>query len=193
MRDYADARARASHLEGMLDAIDEPAFLTTPRARIVWMNAAAEKLLCEGGALCLSGATLKLRTAQADHFSRTCRDAGCGRASVMVFREPRNGLSRLRFAPVASQGRSLVAIFVKSEGGATREADQRTHLMETFGLTLAEYEVAKLLSSGSTPSEIASERGTALTTVRSQLSSVFQKLGVSNQAQAVAALNPMLD
>jgi DNA-binding CsgD family transcriptional regulator len=58
----------------------------------------------------------------------------------------------------------------------------------TFGLTVAESEVAAGLADGSSPQEIAEERGVAVGTVRVQLKRVFEKLGVRRQAEAVRLL-----
>lgn len=185
MRDYAVAEAKASHLESMLDGLDEAAFLLTPRAQIVWMNAAAEAELSRSDPVFASQGRLALRSHQADRFARTCHEAADGQARVMSLTDRSGRHVRLRFAPVTRKEHSLVAFFLQHV-----VAGRRAELIDTFDLTEAECDVAGLLSAGLTPSQIARRRGTAISTVRSQLASVFMKLDAANQVQAVAALKP---
>ena len=57
---------------------------------------------------------------------------------------------------------------------------------DEWGLTRSESEVALFAIKGSTISEIASLRGSAQGTVRSQLSQVYAKAGVANQTMLLA-------
>lgn len=83
---------------------------------------------------------------------------GCGPAAIAVLREPRDAVERM--AMLASR----------------------------HGLTSAESEVALALADGSSLAAIARDRGVSLPTVRSQLQSIFSKLGVCRQAELVARL-----
>ena len=55
-------------------------------------------------------------------------------------------------------------------------------------LTEAEAEVAKAILDGLCDTEIATRRGTSLSTVRNQISSVFDKLDVNSRFELVACL-----
>lgn len=57
-----------------------------------------------------------------------------------------------------------------------------------YGLTPAEAAVAVEVAQGCMPADIATDHCVALSTVRAQLSSVFSKMGISRQAELVAAL-----
>jgi DNA-binding NarL/FixJ family response regulator len=58
--------------------------------------------------------------------------------------------------------------------------------VERFGLSKTELKLLKVLAEGATNREIAERMYWSETTVKRKLSEVFQKLGVSNRAQAVA-------
>lgn len=60
-----------------------------------------------------------------------------------------------------------------------------------FDLTPAEADTAIAISDGETPERIATRRGVTISTVRTQLRSVFEKLGVSRQSELVACLLAM--
>lgn len=59
-------------------------------------------------------------------------------------------------------------------------------LIAVFGLTRRECEVLGALMDGATPETVAARNGRSPGTVRQQIKAVLAKLGVSNQAQAVA-------
>lgn len=55
--------------------------------------------------------------------------------------------------------------------------------MAAFGLTAAEAAVAAKVASGNSVEQIAAQRGVAVSTLRSQLHSIFRKTGTSRQAE----------
>lgn len=57
-----------------------------------------------------------------------------------------------------------------------------------FGLSEAEMEVWLLLEKGLTNAEIAEKRHVSVNTVKTQISSLYEKLGVDNRVKAVALL-----
>lgn len=61
-------------------------------------------------------------------------------------------------------------------------------LRDSFDLTPAESELASLIDRGLSLNEVADRRGVSITTVRSQLYSLMDKLGVNRQAQLVRLL-----
>ncbi|MGC8837205.1 MAG: response regulator [Anaerolineae bacterium] len=62
----------------------------------------------------------------------------------------------------------------------------RQQTVDRFGLSRTELKLLKILAEGATNREIAEKMFWSETTVKRKLSEVFQKLGVSNRAQAVA-------
>jgi DNA-binding CsgD family transcriptional regulator len=65
-------------------------------------------------------------------------------------------------------------------------------LCSRFGLTAAEAHIALGIARGETLALMASARGTSVTTARTQLQSVFAKVGVRRQAELVALLSGRL-
>jgi DNA-binding NarL/FixJ family response regulator len=62
-------------------------------------------------------------------------------------------------------------------------------LTEFFGLSPAESRLTAALLAGKTMHEIAAQSGVQITTVRTQLSSVLRKVGVSRQAELIRILS----
>jgi DNA-binding CsgD family transcriptional regulator len=62
-------------------------------------------------------------------------------------------------------------------------------LHQLYKLTTAEARVAFAIASGQTPLEIAEAAATSAGTVRTQLKSIFAKMGISRQSHLVAVLS----
>jgi DNA-binding CsgD family transcriptional regulator len=75
--------------------------------------------------------------------------------------------------------------------GGPRRSDSAAVLVE-LGLTETEAEVAHGLYKALTPQEIARRRGVAVDTVRSQIKSVYSKLGVRRQLELIGRLRDLL-
>lgn len=59
------------------------------------------------------------------------------------------------------------------------------YVMDIYGLTRAEAEVAVSMANGMNPELISKMKGVAISTVRSQLKSIYNKLGVNHQIELV--------
>lgn len=68
-----------------------------------------------------------------------------------------------------------------------------TELMSAFGLTCAEAEIAIALCSGSSRDDIAERRGVSLETLRSQLRSIYSKVGCSRETELVLLVKAFAD
>lgn len=64
----------------------------------------------------------------------------------------------------------------------------RNLLIDSYGLTTAEADLATMLDSGATPADIAERRGVSITTVRTQLYTLMAKLGVNRQPELARLL-----
>jgi DNA-binding CsgD family transcriptional regulator len=71
---------------------------------------------------------------------------------------------------------------------ATRLAPDPAALAEVFKLTPSETRVAKHIAAGASARQIADHHGVAMSTVRSQIRTVFDKMGVRRQSELVALL-----
>lgn len=71
--------------------------------------------------------------------------------------------------------------------GADKQAI-RGEIMETFGLTPREAEIAELICAGCTNSDIAGCLGLGVATVKTHILHLFEKVGVENRSSLVAVL-----
>lgn len=69
------------------------------------------------------------------------------------------------------------------------KADLKTSVEEKFGLSEREFEIAKWVAAGKTNQEIGQILGISAFTVKNHLQRIFQKLNVTNRAQAVDKLS----
>ncbi|MBC3806977.1 hypothetical protein H8K52_06410 [Undibacterium seohonense] len=65
-------------------------------------------------------------------------------------------------------------------------------LTQMYGLSVAEARVTCALLKGSTPKQIATDSGVAISTIRSQLKSIFSKTGTTKQTELMQILYPIL-
>lgn len=168
-------------------------------ARLIWCNGRAEALLRSG--VFNAGIDGKLRSqgmAQSllDRLTLEARQLASSRL-------PHATIQRAAGQQLVVRGRLLAdvaapAIAYRSPRilieclalGPSRSVEQR--LQQTFGLTVAEAQVALMLSEDRELIDIATCRCVAVETVRSQLRSILKKLGVARRtgvAQIVARLS----
>jgi DNA-binding NarL/FixJ family response regulator len=83
--------------------------------------------------------------------------------------------------------RPLAAMILVADPDARTPSER--DLTEFFGLSPAESRLTAALFAGKTMHEIAAQSGVQITTVRTQLSSVLRKVGVSRQAELIRILS----
>ncbi|WP_372633517.1 helix-turn-helix transcriptional regulator [Alcanivorax jadensis] len=88
-----------------------------------------------------------------------------------------------RFGP-AEPG--LVALYLSDPGASFNASAEQ--LIQTFGLTRKEAGIAIALTNGLDLKEISAQKGVSLATVRTQLKSIFHKLGVNKQQDVIRIL-----
>jgi DNA-binding CsgD family transcriptional regulator len=105
--------------------------------------------------------------------SLRCRDGRPVPAVMLALRRGR--------APVDGRDRRLVLLAI-----AEPEAAGQENIMEmTFGLTPAEARIAAMIAAGRAPNECAARLDVRISTVRSQLASIYQKTGATGRADLV--------
>lgn len=76
--------------------------------------------------------------------------------------------------------------------GMEKENTQLAAALQTaFSLTATEAQIALTLANGKTPENVAARRGVSLATVRTQMKSIYSKLGVRTQVELTARLRPL--
>ncbi|HVG49795.1 MAG TPA: hypothetical protein VM899_16840 [Rubellimicrobium sp.] len=166
--------------------------------RIQFSNVAAERVLVRGDGVCRRDGMLHARPSHdSDRLARLIREAalrtgsrgGCMRV-VRGIEKPALAVIVTPFPPdlrnlaETATAHALVSITELVLGPAP--AGQ--HIIELFGLSKAEAELAIALLEGRHIEEIALERQVALSTVRSQLRSILRKTGLHRQGELVQLL-----
>lgn len=76
--------------------------------------------------------------------------------------------------------------------GMEKESTQLAAALQTaFSLTATEAQIALQLANGKTPEAVANQRGVSVGTIRSQMKSIYSKLGVRTQVELTARLRPL--
>ncbi|SDP18371.1 DNA-binding transcriptional regulator, CsgD family [Ralstonia sp. 25mfcol4.1] len=203
--DALDIRAlRSQMLEKTLDGLSAGVFLTARDGHVVYMNAAAERQVREGRAVCiahnrLSAVLPEARAALESHIDAATQAAspaawrdhsvaipdgmGAGRGYVATLLPIESGERSGILAPFAAS----VAVFVQDPIQVPLmpgEAFARLH-----GLTGAELRVLLALSQGLGGMESAEMLGVSEPTVRTHLQHIFSKTGTTKQADLLLLLS----
>ncbi len=195
------AKDAAETFQGFLDAIALPMLVTDRDARLVFSNTAGRRLL-ERGVLFRTDGTDRLLMKQA-HYAREIQTRISGIEQDQVpsglRMDHEDGPVSLCIAPFhpsmadaaeADQdlfdARRMFAIFVGSHGD---DPINPGLLRDTFELTPREAEVCSFAMMGHSPADISASTGRAEKTIRNQIQSVYEKVGVSSNAELTDALS----
>ncbi|WP_298951600.1 helix-turn-helix transcriptional regulator [uncultured Methylobacterium sp.] len=199
---------RAADLASALDLLDAAVILTDSRLRVTHANRSAEALARSGSGLSLDNGSLafrshhcsrrlakaaeealaaangEVRIDQADHIAVASGDDG------FPYRVSLHPLSRRSEA--GDDPRAQLAVVIRT--GAPRSQEGAASRLQTlFGLTTAEAFLAGAIASGRSLHAHARDRGVAISTVRTQLRSLFAKTETRRQGELVARLREGLD
>jgi DNA-binding CsgD family transcriptional regulator len=181
--------------------VEHAIFLLDDRARIVWMNAAAEAALETGamrcgrqGNLLVDGAAGAMIDKLAAEASRAVHSGSppkvaphqTGEARYIV----RGRVIGCETWPRIVFERASILIECLNQAASPSAVDR---LREAFGLTRAEAEIALALTEDKGAAEIAEARGVSEETVRSQSQAIFRKVGVSRRAALIRIVAKLSD
>lgn len=187
---------RAGGFGAVLDRLSEAVILTNELGHCVYRNARAARLLDEADGLATVGHALRgANVAITLRLHAIIASVGASAASEvrqLSLRRPSGRLPLLlNVAPIwrlgatgAGNNAPRAAIFIR-EPDAPLNIDKDA-LIDAFGFTPRESDVAKLLAQGLDLGGIAACLGLRISTVRSNLKHVYEKAGVNNQAGLVA-------
>ena len=173
-------------------------FVLDREGRVRHVNRAGERLLCRGGGLALAGGRLTAsHPADGQRFlALIAGAAGAAGARVGGNMSVRRGEGRAplsvavaptapeRASPFSPAGGVVVCVTDPEAAVALPEA----RLRQLFGLTGAQARVAMALFEGQSLRDAAETLGLSIFTVRAHLAHIFDKTGVSRQAELVALL-----
>ena len=202
------AEVAAEGLEGLIDRLDGAVFIVSGQGHVLAANAEAE-------ALARRGSLLRLQRDRRLGFSQVKYDEAYRRALAAVAAPSLKGgdvifavggpdfgegsvavlplRARTASLAAASAGHGLAFVLIRKADAPTQSAVQL--LQSLYQLTKAEAEVAGLIGSGFSPSEVAESLGLSKVTIRNQIAAIMAKMGVHRQAELVArvaALSPRL-
>ncbi|HEX9158655.1 MAG TPA: hypothetical protein VF835_00385 [Rhizomicrobium sp.] len=177
-----------------LDALDFGVLVVDSVHRVCLLNRAAEVLLLEEDELRTGRGILCAVSAHIDRRLKALIGsvlAGRGEGGVLEIPNAKGGTLTLRVVPLPASHRMGVhassAALVLIYGKSKRQLGRRD-LATLYGLTEAESRVAVAVGEGVTLTAIAARHAVRYSTVRSQLLSVMQKMGVHRQADVARLL-----
>ncbi len=190
-------QASAQPFETIVDRIATPVVTVAADARLIWANRSAQALISARDTLLLCNGRIGFRAQGADRSVaaalRRLRDGEArldGMGLDVPLRESDGGPLGIHVLPLKSGTLrtahlpgAIAAIFLSPW---KRQREVPDMLMALFGLTPAEGRVLELAARGCPPATIASELGSALSTVRTHLLRLYEKTGVHGRAELVA-------
>jgi DNA-binding CsgD family transcriptional regulator/PAS domain-containing protein len=199
-RQLAQSEVERQAMLALLERLPTGVVLLDEHRRVVFLNRRAEAMLAAGDGLSLTARGLEVPVPELQSaLERLIHDAvetGAGRASAsggalsVPAAAGREGYQLLvtplrteRLRVDVGRDRICAALFVQLRDAQPALAPEV--LRDLFGLTPAEARVTLALVQGRKPEEIAQALDTSRFTVRAQLSSIYEKLGVHRQAEVV--------
>lgn len=188
----------------LLDALamtDKAAMILDHRCKLVYANSLAEQMLNSADGMCARDGTLVIDSSSArPKVFAMIRQAGraaldqveTGGGSVAIPRPSMLPPIMLTILPLSRQqqflgsDRGLVLVLLNDLAHGKMLA--RETLMDTFGLSIAEAEIALAFSRGTQIFQMANDRRVSAVTVRNQMKSIMAKTGVKRQSDLARLL-----
>jgi DNA-binding CsgD family transcriptional regulator len=187
---YQSAIAR-----GALDHLAAGLIFTESDGRVARTNDVAERALRLGDGLTIqnnqlcarrSFETVKLARLIADAASASAPSAGC----MLVGRDAGHLPYLIQVAPISAEtavsDRPMAMVLIT---GLDENCASEHELTQLYGLSPAESRLAVALARGKKLSNIASEIGVQITTLRTQLSAILRKFDVERQSDIVRVIS----
>lgn len=182
-------------------AVDTPVFYFDDQARVVYLNAAAQRLVEAQDGITLADGKLSLSDGAADgelnsalqrvvggHWTTNFRPGAevlaprpSGQRPLLLVATPVAAANPI--ATVSAPVRCVLFAFGEREDASLLDRVQRL-----YGLTAAEAEIAVGVASGKSLADLAAERGTQVTTVRTQLGKILKKTDARRQSNLVSMI-----
>ena len=184
-----DAPAVQSTSADVLDAMGVPLFLIQPNRTIAHANPSGLRLLDVGHLFQFARGTLACRVAESNAaLEAALREIDSGAIERKVVRlETRHGTTIPCVMKPVKQGNYILLAVLELYG---IESDAEV-IAAAFQLTAAEARIAAAVSAGRTPQQCAALLNIKVSTVRTQLVSVFRKTGTSSQAHLARLILPL--
>jgi len=181
--------ASTSLLLAVLDEVNHGLVLLTEDAEVVFANRVARRDCSADRPLHIEGQRLRLaRSADRDALVRALAAARAGRRTILTIASA-DGEVPVGVVPVGDNGSSdAVALLILGRTGHSEPLTLQ-FFAQTYHLTSAERSVVSALCEGLRPTQIAARSGVAISTVRTQISSIRQK----TQAKSIGHIVRMIE
>jgi DNA-binding CsgD family transcriptional regulator len=187
-----------------MDTLSIPAFVCDHSGRVGSLTQAAENLITSGRGLQLKAGLLKAYwSEEANALDDAIKAAVVWRAQpgpavlrtvIVRAQDPESAPIVLDVFPLPSQAYQFSfapRVLVVARGPRGSRARKAAILQATYALTAAEIQIAECLTNGQSAEFIATKRGVAVVTVRTQIKAIMAKLGVSRQVELVVRLGEL--
>jgi DNA-binding CsgD family transcriptional regulator len=179
----------------ILEKIDRGVVLLDARGAVLDANSIARQVLTNGNGLLLRNGRFTFADPDTDErFTRLLDSAGRaeGKSRVIAARVKRAGSATCRalVSPIMVEdgASNAVAFIVVIYAPSEERAIAPEVLLEIYGLTRAQADVARRLYAGLSVEETATELKLSLNTVRTHLKQIFSKCEVQSQAELLHTL-----
>lgn len=186
--------SRASVTTDALDMLAVSLMVVDERARLLWANASADRLLAERDGLSLDkGELIAVNGSHTAMLRRSIREAASSgelrppRAAFSLPRTSGAGALPVIVSPVTRRlfgDVKRICMILIDRASAGSQGLERA-LREAWQLTPAEAAIAAALVAGESMQEISDRRAVSISTVRSQMKQIFAKTGTRRQADLV--------
>ena len=173
-------------LHRFLDAFEFGVVMLDPAAVVTYANQAARALTMRPATTRALG-SLPQRVLANDPLGKLVFRCALGQGGGCALGDQAHELIALPL-PMGGSARQPGASMLLLTSYAQLPASALDFVMSTFGLSQAEARLLPLLHRGMAPTEIASELGVKVSTVRTQLSAIFSKTGALRQQDLIRLL-----
>jgi DNA-binding CsgD family transcriptional regulator len=186
-----------SWLSAMLDEVDYPMLLVSPTAQVMHANKVARTELCAPHPLQVLGTELHSRQANDLQLLQQAIESASQRGWRRLVWLGARGEAQVCVAvvPLLGADRRQATLLVVGKSRVCEELSVHW-FARSHALTTAETEVLRGLCSGLRPQEVAARQGVALSTIRTQVSSIRAKTrtsSVPSLVRKVALLPPLVN
>jgi len=189
-------QTNTSELFNVLNTLSIGMMIFNTDGEVILSNHAADAIVQSKIWLDLADQRLRVKNTRTIDFDSRLRDALDGHAAndhnlILLNGNHSDDSLLLAFTPTLSPDKSDDNVVCMIIDPHTDQEIDRTLLKQLYGLTEAESDIAALLARGLNYSEIAEQRGVAVSTIRSYSKSIFRKLKVNCRSEVVRKVHSL--
>jgi DNA-binding CsgD family transcriptional regulator len=180
-------------LASMMDALGQAMLLVSSTGRLLHQNAAAADVIARSGAIAVREGLLVGTSTRGERLLRHLV------AGALAPDSPEAGAAalpcpdgaRLELTAIAVPAGGVRHVLLTGPNPWRSDPTMKQRLRSLYNLSPGEATLALALAEGSTPADVAEERGVSLATVRTQIKNIAAKLGCNRQSDIVARVKSL--